>query len=144
MIIIHVPAVPIAQPRPRAVSIRGKAMMYADHKHPVESFKATVRLAAAAVWQEENGAGPLDGPLSVALVFVLPRPKTKVWKTRPMIRECHIKKPDFDNLAKAATDALTGLCWVDDSQLCDVTIKKWIAAGDEQPHVTIRIQKVKQ
>jgi Holliday junction resolvase RusA-like endonuclease len=56
-----------------------------------------------------------------------------------MPRTYHAKKPDRDNLDKAVMDALKGLAWIDDSQVCDGRIIKLIAAGDEQPHVEIRI-----
>ncbi|MEM9588985.1 MAG: RusA family crossover junction endodeoxyribonuclease, partial [Planctomycetota bacterium] len=101
---IYVPAVPVAQPRPRA-TIRGfHAAVYTPSKHPVEAFKATVRMAAADVMR---GRAPLQGPLRVDAEFVFPRPRNRVWKTKPMPRERHTKKPDRDNLDKAALDALT-------------------------------------
>jgi hypothetical protein len=52
--------------------------------------------------------GPADGPLTVRITFIMPRPKNKVWKQKPMPRYCHIKKPDLDNLVKAVLDALNG------------------------------------
>ena len=72
--------------------------------------------------------------------FVFPRPGVMVWKKKPMPRVRHTKKPDRDNLEKALMDALKGIVWIDDAQVCDGSIRKWIAAGDEQPgvHVVIR------
>jgi len=58
----------------------------------------------------------------------------------PRIR--HAKKPDRDNLDKALMDSLTGLLWIDDAQVCDGRITKWIAAGDEQPHVVVTLSEV--
>jgi Holliday junction resolvase RusA-like endonuclease len=131
---IHVPAIPIAQPRPRAVSVAGRSMIVSNPaKHPVTAYKATCRLAAAEVYS----GPPLTGPLALSILCVLPRPANRVWKTRPMPREPHDKRPDFDNLAKACTDALTGLIWKDDSQLYEVRVVKVIASFDEQPHVEI-------
>lgn len=135
-IFIHVPAVPVAQPRPRA-TIRGHhAAVYSPAKHPVEAFKATVRMAAHSTL---GPFVPLDGPLSVDIVFVFPRPKNRIWKTKPMPRERHTKKPDRDNCDKGVLDALSGLLWIDDCQVCAGSIEKWIASGDEQPHVTITV-----
>src|SRR5262249_53180511 len=113
--VVHfrVAALPIAQPRPRAVAIRGHARVFgAPMKHPIHSFKATVRLAVEHVFH----GPPLRGPLYLAVVFILPRPGRLRWKTRPMPRCWHSVKPDADNLVKAVTDALTGLLWIDDSQ----------------------------
>ena len=146
MIVLTVPSVPVAQPRPRA-TVRGKrAGVYnvtsiktsggTRKAHPIVAFKATVRRAFQATYQ----GAPMSGPLRVDITFVLPRRKALIWKTKPMPRLPHVTKPDRDNLDKAVMDALTGLAWQDDCQVCQGEIQKWIAAGDEQPHVDIRIQ----
>ena len=69
----------------------------------------------------------------------MPRPKNKVWKRKPMPRYWHTKRPDLDNLVKAVLDALNGLAWRDDAQIHTLNISKVVAAGDEQPHVQVRI-----
>ena len=66
------------------------------------------------------------------LIFFLPRPKKHFKKSelRPDAPYFHLKKPDFDNLAKAVSDALTILgWWNDDSQICDISIQKLYASG---------------
>jgi Holliday junction resolvase RusA-like endonuclease len=75
-------------------------------------------------------------------LFVFPRTKSQIWKSRPMPRIWHAKKPDRDNCDKAVLDALSGLLWLDDSQVCSGTIEKWIAAGDEQPHVVVTVTEL--
>lgn len=134
-ITLHVPAVPVAQPRARAAVIGGHARVYDNKKHPVTEFKATVRMALLNAYS----GPPLSGPLRCDLVFVMPRPKSLIWKTRPMPREPHVKKPDIDNLVKAIFDALNGIAFIDDAQVCQGSIEKWIASGDEQPHAVITI-----
>lgn len=151
MICFRVPSVPVAQPRPRAcLAVGGKgARMHevtsiknaatGERKaHPILAFKATVRLAAE---QAYHGA-PLEGPLRIDVILVFPRPGNMRWKTRPMPRAPHTKKPDRDNCDKAVLDSLKGTVFVDDSQVVDGRIQKWIAAGDEQPHVEIRISEI--
>lgn len=142
-----VPAVPVAQPRSRVTSIHGHARAYeprtvkratGNQPHPIAEFKAAVKYAAS---QAYSGA-PLEGPLRVDVVFVFPRPSALRWKTKPMPRIQHISKPDRDNLDKAVLDSLKGLVWIDDCQACDGRIQKWIAAGDEQPHVEVTIEQV--
>lgn len=56
-----------------------------------------------------------------------------------MPREPHTIKPDADNLAKSVLDALSGLLFHDDKQVASLVVTKQIAAGDEQPHVVVRV-----
>lgn len=39
------------------------------------------------------------------------------------------KKPDFDNIAKIAVDALNGIAFVDDSQICVAHVSKEYSAS---------------
>ncbi len=142
-----VPAVPVSQPRPRATLADGgeharmhevtsiKSSDGTRKPHPIAAFKATVKLMASQAYL----GSPLSCPLRVDAVFVFPRTQSQIWKTKPMPRMLHFKKPDRDNLDKAVLDALTGLLWVDDAQVCDGRITKVIAAGDEQPHVVVTV-----
>lgn len=136
----RVDGIPVAQPRQRqrVAQIGGRmtSMNYTPSKHPVNEFKAAVRRAAA-----EAIPCPFDGPVELVLVFVLPRPKSLCWKSRPMPRVWCPKKPDADNLAKSVLDAMAA-CWRDDSQVCRLQVVKQIAAGDEQPHVIVMIGEI--
>jgi Holliday junction resolvase RusA-like endonuclease len=139
---IKIPAIPVAQPRQRHRFVKGggpngKGFVhnYTPSKHPVQDFKATVRMA----FEQAYSGAPLTGPLRCDAEFVMPRPQNMIWKTREMPRAFHAKKPDRDNLDKALMDALKGLAWLDDSQVCQGNVEKWIASGSEQPHVFIRI-----
>jgi len=148
LITLRVVTIPVAQPRARSGArlVDGKAVSSTysprtigegDNKrpHPILLFKAAIQQAAA-----RYAGKPLEGPLVLSLRFCLPRPGNKVWKTRPMPREPHIVKPDLDNLIKAVKDALKGLTWRDDCQVCRYgSVEKCLAAGDEQPHVMIWI-----
>lgn len=135
-----VPAVPVAQPRQRhrIVNSHGKAFVhnYTPSKSPVQDFKATVRLAARGVY----GGPPADEPLALYVTFVMPRPAAKIWKTKPMERYPHTAKPDMDNLVKSLKDSLHGLLWRDDSLVCVECLSKYVASGDEQPHVDVAVR----
>jgi Holliday junction resolvase RusA-like endonuclease len=132
-----VPAIPVAQPRQRVTTIGGHARTYMPAKHPVQAFKATTRLAYA---EAAGDAEPASGPVMLTLEFLMPRPKAMCWKTKPTLRAPHTKKPDIDNLVKAVMDALTGLAWRDDTQVCFLFAAKSIAAGDESPSVKVTIR----
>lgn len=68
--------------------------------------------------------GVLEGPVSLSLVFDLPRPKSL-----PKRVTDHLKKPDLDKLVRACKDALTGVVWRDDSQVVRLSASKRYAAG---------------
>lgn len=138
MITFTVPAIPIATPRPKAAILHGHATVYGAKKsHKIHSFKATMAMAAKEAYQ----GPPLDGPLALTFIAVLPRPSNMRWKTRPQPRKYHERKPDFDNLLKSV-DALTKILWRDDSQISKVSFEKHIAAGDEQPHVVVTVERL--
>ena len=142
MIRFSVPAIPVAQPRQRhrVMATGGKSFVqnFTPAKHPVQAFKATVRLAAT----QQHSGPPLEGPLCIRMVFVLPRPGRLIWKSRPMPRAWHESKPDADNLSKAVKDALSGLLWRDDAQVACMEVRKVIASGQEQPGVEIVVEKL--
>lgn len=138
----RVNAVPVAQPRQRhrVATINGRqmAMNYCPARHPVNAFKAAVQQAVAAV----HTAAPLAGPIRLSVVFLMPRPKRLIWKSKPMPREYHASKPDDENLLKSLQDALTAMAWIDDAQVCSLRLEKWYAAGDESPGVEVTIEAI--
>lgn len=150
MIEFTVYAVPVAQPRQRHRVIQGKggkafAANYTPARDPVNSYKASVRMASASVYRS---GPPLTGPLVVDMIFVLPRTKPAwlkkdspwyaKWKSGDRIPHA-VARNDRDNLAKSTQDALNGVLWVDDGQIYAGRIEKWIASEFEQPHVEVRI-----
>ena len=144
MISFRVPAVPIAQPRQRhrMVSTGGKfyAHNYTPTKHPVNEFKATVKLAFVAAYH----GPPLEGALGFKLAFVMPRTKQMTWKTKPMprVHRCGGHGGDWDNISKAVCDALNGLAFKDDKQIASAHVDLYVAGGDEQPHVEVEIWRL--
>ncbi len=76
----------------------------------------------------------LDGALKVSLVFQLPRPASK-----PKKEYWPRWKPDWDNLAKALTDACEGLIYTNDSRIVDAHIVK--CYGDS-PGVMVTIEEM--
>lgn len=75
--------------------------------------------------------GPVvTGAVCLELVFVLPRPQ------RPKALE-PISRPDWDKLARAVSDALTGILYVDDSQVVQASVVKRYAQPGEPPGVVV-------
>lgn len=118
-----VPGVPKPQGSKRGFVVKGKAVLVESAGIPLKDWRAVVALAGT---EKMAGKPPLDGPLLVDLVFSLPRPKShpKTRITWPITR------PDIDKLARSVLDALTHVCWVDDSQIVTLILhKQW--AGSE-------------
>ncbi len=136
--LIYIPAIPIAQPRHKVTTVGGRGRAFIPAKHAVHDFKATVRKC----WGEACSDPPSDCPLSLSVVFVLPRPDAMRWKTKSMPRVPHTKKPDVDNLLKSLLDALSGLAWVDDSRISSLMASKFIASADEAPHIEVVLRKI--
>lgn len=106
-----------------------------------KDWKADVKFFAAKAFQGE----PLTGPLSLTLVFTMPRPKSHSNSKglKPNAPWWHVSRPDVLKCARAVEDALTGIIWRDDSQICsehlikrygerigcDVTIVKLLYGG---------------
>ena len=138
-IALTVPGIPVAQPRQRhrvfKVGDRTIAQNYTPTDDPVNAFKASVKLFAAAVCPDE----PLAGPVRLTLTFLFPRPKYLDKGKGPWPRVYHDKKPDRDNLEKSVQDALTGIMYADDSQIAVATTSKFYAAAGEQPKTIIEV-----
>ncbi len=140
MIAFVVDCVPVAQPRQRHRAVEGAAGIwvqnYTPKKDPVNGFKESVRGAFLKATEALPPAARMqEGPLQVRLIFVLPRPK----RFRKGLRAPYKRKPDLDNLEKSLLDALNGLAYRDDSQVCRVFKEKWYAASEEKPHVEVEI-----
>ena len=76
----------------------------------------------------------INGPVTVDLVFYLPRPKS-----RPKRDRWPDRKPDIDKLARAALDALTGVVLHDDAQVVNLGVTKRYALPDGQTGVDVQV-----
>lgn len=94
--------------------INGRGML-AESSKRVKPWRQDVVAAARDVVQ---GAPPLDGPLSVRMVFTLAKP-TSAPKRR---RSWPNRKPDVSKLARSTEDALsTAGVWADDARVVEYT-----------------------
>ena len=90
---------------------KGKHSMYTPHK--TRNMESLIADMARLQFKHE----PLTGPLRVDWEFVFEHPKS--WsKKRKAETYWHTSKPDFDNIMKLVGDALNGIVWHDDSQIC--------------------------
>ena len=97
---------------------------------------------AVAAWALEAGATIIEGPVSVTLTAYLRIPQGASKKRRAAMlagEDRPTKKPDLDNIAKLALDALNGVCWRDDVQAVELTIRKF---WSDEPRLVVEISPV--
>jgi Holliday junction resolvase RusA-like endonuclease len=125
---------PVHQGRPRAGKTRdGRPVMY----DPANSklWKLDVKYQAISE-RNKKKFELLEGPVSMRLIFYMPRPKYIPKKVKH-----HVKKPDLDNLEKAIKDALTGVLYKDDSQIFYKESQKVYCNPKQNPGVYIMIEE---
>lgn len=96
--------------------------------------------------REAKNGEPLEGPLSLHVVFWFPRPKSHFGTGRNagVLKESApkfvIAKPDLDKLVRAVGDALTTAgVWRDDSQAVMVTASKRYVEPGLSPSAAISV-----
>lgn len=122
MITFTVPGPPV--PWERAGRVGGRYFT----KPRTAAFKASVEQAA---WAAGVKFVEKPGVMQVSLHFRLPRPKRGKYR-HPIDRR------DVDNLAKSVLDALNGIAWSDDGQVCILTVRK---SYDDEPGTEITIHQ---
>lgn len=96
-------------------------------------------------WAREHiPADPISVPVRVRLECNFTRPKShfgtgkNASTLKPAAPTCHTTKPDFDNVAKAALDALVNIGMLkDDCLVAEATVVKRYANGQPSTRITI-------
>jgi Holliday junction resolvase RusA-like endonuclease len=142
MIKIEFPGEPRGKGRPRSRVAWTKqdkpfVAIYTDAE--TRKYEEDIAWAAKAIMR---ASPPLGGPLVVWIEAYFPVPQS--W-SRPkrdaalagVIRP--IGKPDFDNIAKSACDALKGIVWMDDSRIVEAHVTKKYS---ERPVLKISVEEL--
>lgn len=94
---------------------------------------------------QEHYSGDLwDCPISLSLTFRVERPKGhfRSGANSKLVKESApilpITRPDLLKLARGVEDALTGIIWKDDSQIC---VERLLKQYDSPPGVLIQIHE---
>lgn len=91
-----------------------------ESRKRMSQWRDDVRMAATVAMGDDP---PFTGAIRLFVEFALAPPRTGIpkykWGWLP-----HTKKPDVDKLLRAVNDALTGVVWRDDSQVCVCAINK--------------------
>lgn len=122
---------PVAKARPRWS--RGKIYT------PSKTTKAENEIRKA--YKEADGQEIL-GPVCVSMTFCLQTPKnwSKAKKGLAQLLELlPTKRPDLDNLVKTVFDALNGLAYEDDKQICELHAYK---TYNETPRTCVRVREI--
>jgi len=129
-----IPRPPVAKARPRVVRTKGGVRTFT----PAKTRRFELDVAAIA---SEYVVEPIDGPVAVDILAILPRPKRLMRKKDPEGFLWHDKRPDADNIRKAVLDGLqTALR--DDAQVCAGKTVKVYAEKTGQPRTVVRIRRL--
>lgn len=115
--------------RPRFVRAKGRA--YTPDK------TAEAMAAIRAAWTDATDErAPRGTPVSVTIMTTRPLPKSR---PKRVVREADVFRPDADNLAKCALDALNGVAWDDDTQVTRLNVMKLdrFEGAHEQTTITV-------
>jgi Holliday junction resolvase RusA-like endonuclease len=128
---------PVAQGRPRFSNHGGFVKTYDPAKS--REAKQHVRYAAKEAME---GISPLSGPIHMRAEFGIMMPKTLERKRTPREREWRTKKPDLDNLLKLVKDAWSGVVYLDDNIIVQVTARKIQCAQGEAPFTRVSFEEM--
>ena len=131
-----IPMEPRGKGRPRATSIAGRARQYT----PALTRRWEAEFSARA--EQYMPAQPMQGPLSIMVIFVFRRPKRLMRLKDPEGLIAHDRKPDCDNCLKSTID---GLCaWFEhgDQQIHQIHAMKYYAERGGRPRIEITIKEI--
>ena len=116
---LFVPGIPAPQGSTRAFVRENRAVVVHANKNtmPWRKLVSDIIIEEMDKWCPDHT--PNKDPYKVTITFVMPPPK-RLGRRRPP----HITKPDLDKLVRAILDAATGLVWIDDSQVTDISATK--------------------
>lgn len=148
MIEFFVPGIPIPKGSAKAFVVKGRAIVTQDNGAKQKPWASSISYTAM---QEMKFQKPVSGPISISLTFFMPRPKGHYGsgKNSEVVKasapNSHTSKPDLDKLIRCVKDALTGVVWNDDSQVCEITeTRKQYETISRGTGVKIMIRRINQ
>lgn len=136
----EVPGDPCGQGRPIISTINGHPRGVDPAKS--RNYKAYVAALAVAA-AKEQGWRYTELPLALKICACMPVPKSKSKKYKAACYkgiEKPCKKPDADNIAKIIADAMNGIVYKDDVQICKLEVYKEFTGEDAEPHVAVLVE----
>lgn len=143
---LFVPGTPIPKGSTKAFVVKGRAITTATNGAKQKPWASSISYTAMQFMQFTK---PVLGPISLAVTFFMPRPKGHYGsgKNNASVKasapQCHITKPDLDKLVRCVKDALTGVVWKDDSQVCLIEYaSKEYETATKCPGVEIEVREL--
>jgi Holliday junction resolvase RusA-like endonuclease len=137
----RVDGTPATQGSKRAMKSKaGKPFIIDANPRSLHDWRAAVRTEAQRAMEGRELLGADGLALRLTCVFSLQRPKS-----RPERLHYPDKRPDLSKLVRAAEDAMKGIVWRDDSQVCEQVARKRYAGdlgGSMRPGVDIRVSVI--
>ena len=130
-----VPGKAVGKQRPRFSRTFAGVRTYTPRK--TQEYEDLVRISYRAVSKEK-----LKGAISATIYgyFEPPKSASKTQRAKMLSGEIsYIKKIDSDNLAKSILDALNGIAYDDDAQVCLLIVQKLYA---ETARVEVVLEKI--
>lgn len=130
---LNIPGEPRGQGRPRFARTTSGVTTYTDSE--TKGYQNLIRTMANIA-----RVRMIDGPVSIAIVAYFEIPKSASKSRQRDMRQGMFyptKRPDADNISKAVLDALNGIAFKDDAQVCELTIRKRWA---DEPSVRVEIK----
>ena len=136
---VTIPGQPVGKGRPRVTAVGGFARAYTPRQtRDWEAYAAERIQQAPEPWNQ-----PTERPVRVEIDAVGKRPQRLLRGSDPDGRLWRPTKPDADNCAKIALDALVLAGFLkDDVQVVEFTARSLYAAKGEAPHVAITVHLI--
>lgn len=131
---ISIPVCPMSlQTSGKQMVIRnGRPIFFKTKK--ASDYQKAIRLYASAFKPKT----PWDGPIHLKVDYYLERPQRLNGKKQSPECVYHDKRPDLDNLQKGTQDAFRDF-WIDDSQICSLSLRKYYCAKGEEPRIVFHM-----
>ena len=120
-----VPGIPVPKGSAKAFVVKGRAIVCQDNAARQKPWASSISYTAM---QEMKFQKPVAGAVAISLTFHMPRPKSHygTGSNSTLVKSSaprqHVSKPDLDKLIRCVKDALTGVVWNDDSQVCRIEL----------------------
>lgn len=116
-----------------------------DANENSKAWMDSVKLAAYQVYH-----GPLlSGPIELRVAFYFKRPQghfgsgRNVSLLKPSAPFYHAQSPDLDKLVRCLGDALTGVVWIDDRQVCKTySERNWTVETERAEVVIVQLEQI--